>query len=321
MRVLAIALLAWSCAPEPPPVVEDSTGKWELRAPLPQGARQETATVALNGEVVVMGGFSGGGATVNTVEAYAPLSDSWRRLADLPLPLHHANAAVAGADTLVVAGFLTGVEFTPDGRVFIYDSADNSWSEGAPMPAGTQRGASGCAAVGDFVYVIGGLQGSSVATSSRYNVVDDTWEALPDLPVALDHLGAYAVNGNIYVVGGRTNGLRNHTTQVFELDVTSLTFSEKSPMPTSRGGFAGGVVNDEVIIVGGEGSDLANGVFPQTEAYNPASDTWRSLLDMRTPRHGMGAASVGNVLYVPGGADRQQFAAVDVNERFVPGAL
>ena len=41
---------------------------------------------------------------------------------------------------------------------------------------------------------------------------------------------------------------------------------------------------------------------------------------MRTPRHGMGAATVGGALYVPGGADVQGFGAVDVVERFVPAS-
>ena len=55
----------------------------------------------------------------------------------------------------------------------------------------------------------------------------------------------------------------------------------------------------------------------------------RSLLDrtlegrhepvpaMRTPRHGTGAAVVGGVLWVPGGADVQAFGATDVVEYLV----
>jgi hypothetical protein len=35
---------------------------------------------------------------------------------------------------------------------------------------------------------------------------------------------------------------------------------------------------------------------------------------MVTPRHGMGAAAIGNSLYVPGGATVQAFGAVDTFE-------
>ena len=37
---------------------------------------------------------------------------------------------------------------------------------------------------------------------------------------------------------------------------------------------------------------------------------------MRTGRHGIGAAVVGNRLYVPGGATHEGFGAVAVNESF-----
>ena len=90
-------------------------------------------------------------------------------------------------------------------------------------------------------------------------------------------------------------------------------------MPTARAGFGLSVVGGEIFVAGGEGNvDDERGVFPQTEGYDPASDSWRAVIDMRTPRHGMGATAVAGALYVPGGADRQQFAAVDILERFVP---
>ena len=37
---------------------------------------------------------------------------------------------------------------------------------------------------------------------------------------------------------------------------------------------------------------------------------------MPTPRHGTGAASVGNAVFVPGGADHQGFGAVATHEAY-----
>jgi N-acetylneuraminic acid mutarotase len=329
-RVL-VALLAslslsagCSCDPSPPDVVEGEGGRWELLTPLAEGPRQETAVVALRGEIVVMGGFNGLGAVVPLVEAYDPVDDRWRRLADLPTPVHHANAAVVDGK-IIVAGFLVGVEFQPDGRVFIYDPDANEWSAGTPMTAGTQRGACGVAVDNDGgVLLFGGSAGGSSALVSRYDVNDDAWSELADLPDALDHLGAGTIDGRIFIVGGRTNGLANHTTATLEFDPLggddeSGAFLERAPMPTARAGFGIAVLGGELFVAGGEGNSARDdGVFPETEAYDPATDAWRSVLDMRTPRHGMGAAAVAGALYVPGGADVQQFAAVDIVERFVP---
>ena len=71
-----------------------ASGRWETRATIASGPRQETAVVALGGEVYVLGGFDGSGRVVATVEAYDPRADRWRSVADLPLAMHHANAAV-----------------------------------------------------------------------------------------------------------------------------------------------------------------------------------------------------------------------------------
>ena len=39
---------------------------------------------------------------------------------------------------------------------------------------------------------------------------------------------------------------------------------------------------------------------------------------MRTPRHGIGAAAVGNRIYVPGGGTQPGYASTNVNEAYVP---
>jgi hypothetical protein len=86
-------------------------------------------------------------------------------------------------------------------------------------------------------------------------------------------------------------------------------------MPTARAGIACGVDGDRIAVVGGEGNGSAStGVFPQAELYTVSRDRWESLDPMPTPRHGMGAAIVDGVLYVPGGATLAGFGAVDTHE-------
>ena len=38
------------------------------------------------------------------------------------------------------------------------------------------------------------------------------------------------------------------------------------------------------------------------EAYDPATDTWEELAPLPTPRHGFGAATIGESVYLPAGA-------------------
>jgi hypothetical protein len=53
-----------------------------------------------------------------------------------------------------------------------------------------------------------------------------------------------------------------------------------------------------IYCMGGEGTDR---VYGQNEGYDVAKDTWASYAPMPTPRHGLGAALVGDTIYVAGG--------------------
>ena len=70
----------------------------------------------------------------------------------------------------------------------------------------------------------------------------------------------------------------------------------------------------KLYVFGGE----APGVFPHNEEFDPSTNTWRRVADMPTPRHGMGAVTVGNAIYVIGGGTQAGFGASAVNERYTP---
>ncbi len=296
----------------------DGPPVWMAHARLARGPRQEAAVVALGGEIVVLGGFDGGGRIVATVEAYEPSADRWRRLADLPLPMHHANAAVVDGRIYVV-GFLTG-QFVPSGRVFVYGPAADAWTERSPMPVGTQRGASGVATVDGAIYLAGGLgSGGAVGHFSVYDPRNDAWQTLPALPTPRDHLAAGAIGRTVYVAGGRGGSIGSHTARLDAFELTSGRWSARAPMPTSRAGVAAAVLGGRLYVFGGEGNaEDPAGVFAAAEAYDPEGDRWEALPPMPTPRHGTGAAALGERIYVPGGATVLGFGAVDVSESLGP---
>ena len=295
-------------------------GKWVSGSVMPGGARQETAVVEVGGEVYVIGGFDGVGNIVATVEAYDPGDDSWRTIPGVPVAMHHANAAAADGK-VIVTGFLTGGTFTADGRCYAYDPVLDAWDERTAMPVGSERGASGTAAIDEFVYVVGGLRDGAVADVSVYDALNDTWTTLPALPAGRDHLGAAGIGGILYAVGGRNATLAGHVDELFALDPAAETpsWSARAAMPTSRGGLSAAALGGRLYVFGGEGNpDDASGVFDAAEAYDPATDTWTVLEPMTTPRHGTGAAAFNDRVWVPGGADEDLFAAVATNEAFVP---
>lgn len=292
-------------------------GSWMPGAPVPT-ARQEVGVVALGGQIYVIGGFEGL-SVIARVERYDPVADAWSRAADLPVPLHHPNVAVFDG-RIVVAGFLTGVDFQADGRVFSYDPGQDDWSVGAPMPEGTQRGGGAAAALDGRVFVFGGLRGgTAVADASVYDVEAGTWAEIASLPEARDHLVAVTLGDRIVTIGGRAAAIGSHTPRVDLYDPAGDAWTVGAPMPTSRAGAAGAVLDGIVHVLGGEGADNESGVFDAHEAYDPVSDTWVELEPMQTPRHGTGAAVVDGRLFVPGGATTEAFGPTDVLEVWTPG--
>ncbi len=295
---------------------------WSTLPALPRGPRQETAVVALGRSIYVIGGFDRASAVVPTVEAFDVDSNLWRDVAALPEPLHHVNAAVVDGKLYVLGGLRT-LSFTPVGRSYVYDPAANSWTPRAAMPAGSERGAACTGAIAGKIYLAGGFAGGAVKTLSAYDVAADSWEVgLPELPEVTDHGAGVAVGvpgGVLLAIGGRAGAIGSHRTTVYAYDPVQRAWSARQAMPTSRGGAAAALVGTRVIVAGGEGNGaVGSGVFATVEAYDPVADRWSALPDMTTPRHGTGAASLDGRFYMPGGADRQAFAAVATVEVFTP---
>lgn len=306
--------------PTPTPT-PDLPGEWTAAAALPGGARQETAVVALGGKVYVLGGFDGGLAVVSDVEVFDPALGTWSTAQPLPVAMHHANAAVADGKIWVL-GYLSGFDFAVHGEVYSYDPGADEWTARMAMPLGTERGASSVAADGNQIYVAGGLRdGGAVADFSVFSATTGTggtWTGLVDLPAARDHGAAGAIGGIFYAAGGRSADIGSHVPDLLAWDpATPASWSVKTPMPTSRGGIAAAVMGAKLYVFGGEGNAATTtAVFAESESYDPLTDTWTSLQPMLTPRHGTGAATVGDRIWVPGGADEDAFAAVDTNESF-----
>jgi N-acetylneuraminic acid mutarotase len=291
---------------------------WATLPPLPGGPRQETAVVALGGKVWVIGGFDGAAAVVDAVEVYDPASGTWSDGPALPTPLHHANATVVG-DRIWLLGHCRSGSFTAHGDVWSLDPDAGAWVEATPMPVGTARCASAVGALGELVYVAGGLRGGDVADVSVYDTVRDNWTALGDLPGPRDHLAGGVADGTFFAVGGRSGGIEGLLGEVLAYDVAGDSWAAREPMITPRGGAAAAVVGTRLFVIGGEGNTGApSGVFPVNEAYDAATDSWAAHPPMPAPRHGTGAATVGGTIYVPGGADQQAFGAVATVESYTP---
>ncbi len=280
---------------------------WIALAPL-QTPRQELAVAALNEKVYAIGGLSGP-VSLSSVEEYDPRTNSWRFVAPLPQPVHHPAAAALSGAIYVIGGYGT-LSFVPTADVYRYDAAADRWSRVADLPS--PRGALAAAAIGGKIYAVGGAPRFSELLV--YDPPADRWSTLAPMPTPREHLAAVAFDGKLYVAGGRTS--RN--TNAFEVyDPATNGWTQLMPLPTARSGLAAAVLDGRIYVFGGEGNpSSASGVFSENESYDPASGQWRTETPMPAPRHGMGAATIGSRIFIPGGATVAGFGMTDVNDSF-----
>lgn len=75
------------------------------------------------------------------------------------------------------------------------------------------------------------------------------------------------------------------------------------------------MVDDGIIVFGGEIFVPKAGVFKNTWRYSLRKDEWQAYPDMKTPRHGVGAGKIGNQIFLVGGATQPSGKGTsDLNE-------
>jgi Kelch motif len=80
-------------------------------------------------------------------------------------------------------------------------------------------------------------------------------------------------------------------------------------MRTPRGGIASVRLRDgRIVVFGGEELHPGGTTIEEVELFNPRTGRWGALPDMRTPRHGLGGAALGNRVFALEGGPQPGFA-------------
>lgn len=289
--------------------IAELPGDWFAKAPSTI-ERHEVSYVQALGKM-----YLSGGRGHLTHEVYDPPSNTWGTAAALPEEFHHGQAVHMDGKIYHLGGLVGPYPDTVTPDVHIYDVGTDSWSEGTPMPTGRARGSAGAAEYNGKIYVAGGLQddasgtgheGVSAALFDVYDPTADTWSTLPDMPRARDHFHAAVIGDKFYAIAGREGGEEGFfdatigPVDVFDFTTgTWSTLASASDIPTQRAGTATGVIGTEIIVIGGEGGGTAHDAV---EAFDPTTESWRTLEPMPTARHGIQAAECNGGLYVVAGA-------------------
>jgi N-acetylneuraminic acid mutarotase len=62
------------------------------------------------------------------------------------------------------------------------------------------------------------------------------------------------------------------------------------------------VLNQQLWVFGGEFFQQGGGVFSKVWSYSPLNNSWQQQGEMPLPRHGLGAVTLDDAIYIIGGA-------------------
>jgi len=118
------------------------------------------------------------------------------------------------------------------------------------------------------------------------------------------------LNNRVLVIGGRAYGEKPMNKQFSEVyDFKSDRWDRIRPLPIALAGLAAVTLNGKIVVSGGEafgpnGNWKTGKAFKSIWSYDPATDHWQEELAMPQPRHGHGAVSLNNKMYIVGGGSR-----------------
>ena len=280
--------------------------QWDARAPMPL-PRTEVSAAVVGGEIVLVGGFTSDGGASRRADAYSPVRDSWRRLPDLPIGVHHAMAVGAGGRAYVLGGY-TGAGMPL--RQFLVLGNDG-WRPLPRMPFA--RAAAGAGVASGRIVVAGGVTTGATRLARNalsFDLKARRWSVVPG-PRPREHLGVAAFGGAIYAVGGRTSGLDTNLLDFESYRPGDRRWARLQPVPDARGGTGAAGVAGHIVSVGGE---EPGGTIAEVLAYRVAQRRWVRLADLATPRHGVGVAGLAGRVYVIGGGPEPGLTVSSANE-------
>lgn len=263
-------------------------GPWQAAAPAPHD-HLEGAAAVVNNKLYIFSGFGTPPALLDPtdrVDVWDPVTDTWETATTprkpAPFKLSHMQAATDGRFVWFAGGFIGKHPGPPTTNVWRYDTVNDTWQAGPPLPQPRASGA--FVRIGRQLHYIGGLSTDRNTDYPDHFTLDldkpTKWKTAAPLPAARNHFQAVVIDGLLYTAGGQF--YHDNETIMEDLAIANAynvytdTWSNRAPMPMARSHAEAGtiVLYDRLFIIGGRNNTI--GVFNSNlvAEYNPQTNTW-----------------------------------------------
>ncbi|XP_032805634.1 kelch-like protein 2 isoform X1 [Petromyzon marinus] len=164
-----------------------------------------------------------------------------------------------------------------------------------------------------MMIVVGGQAPKAIRSVECYDLKEERWFQVGELPSRRCRAGVVVLNGMVYAVGGFNGSLRVRTVDVY--DAAKDVWLAAPNMQDRRSTLGAAVLNGVLYAVGG--FDGSTGLAT-VEAYNYKTNEWVHVASMNTRRSSVGVGVVGGILYAVGGYDGASRQCLGSVEAFNP---
>src|SRR5215831_736823 len=254
------ATTIWSA--ENPPMIENRSGM--------------SATLLLNGQVLVAGGLTGN-KTLQTAEILDPVTHLCSPLPNMQVPRNqHTDTLLANGKVLLAAGSTDAV-FLNSAELF--DPTNNSFTLTGSLSVARKSQAATLLQDNNSVLITGGKSDIGDLTSAEiYNSSTGLFSVTGSMNNgrSLHTATLLPSNGTVLVAGGRHGPNPLNTAEIFNPVTQSFAFTGQLNVQRKR--HAANLLLDGTVLVEG-GASLSNGQpvnagTPTAEIYNPSTGTW-----------------------------------------------
>ncbi len=243
---------------------------------------------------------------------------TWSTAASQKYPVSEGQGKVVNGKLYSFGGFDSQKStFTPTKRSYVYNPSNNTWAAIADLPFtpnGTTYGGvthAGIATDGIDIYLASGYTSNTAGTGQifgtrqvwKYNVVQNSYTKLPDLPITTASGQLEYLNGKLHYIGGtnaaRTLDLGTH----YALNLNNLIggWATLAALPNPRHHAGSAVFGGKIYYIGGQHGHDDNLVTQKdVHAYDPATNTWTKMADMPVPAGANGRGHISSGVTVMG---------------------
>lgn len=295
------------------PTVWDYTNNAFTSVPAPVDLFCSGQTMLKDGRILVVGGFGGSGTQIGipNSEIFDPANNTWTILPKMAYSRWYPSATTLADGRVIVMGGWQTTNHTNAGIPEIYDPVANTWTK--------QTSANNPFETYPFIYPLSDgrlihVNGSEYATvTDILNLNTMSWSTV-DSNIKDGGSSVMYLPDKIMKAGSASDsqesGPSANTTYVLDMTQPSPSWKQTASMAYPRTFLNLTELPDgTVLATGGEtdknGGNISNAVYA-AELWSPATQSWRTLASMHTPREYHGTALLlpdGRVVESGMGAD------------------